>query len=130
MRITNVTATPVAVPFREDELWAFGGRRGLTSVLVEVATDEGVVGLGEAGAYPSTDIVLAVMRSLEALVVGENPLHIERIVKKMDVVGTWHHVRATSPGLAAVEMACWDILGKVCGQPLEAVMNFGYEPIA
>lgn len=118
MRITNVTATPVAVPFREDELWAFGGRRGLTSVLVEVATDEGVVGLGEAGAYPSTDIVLAVMRSLEALVVGENPLHIERIVKKMDVVGTWHHVRATSPGLAAVEMACWDILGKVCGQPL------------
>jgi L-alanine-DL-glutamate epimerase-like enolase superfamily enzyme len=118
MRITGVNATPVAVPFRQDELWAFGGRRGLSSVLVEVGTDEGVVGLAEAGAYPSTDIVLAVLRSLEDLVVGEDPLHIERIVKKMDVVGTWHHVRATSPGLAAVEMACWDILGKVCGQPL------------
>jgi L-alanine-DL-glutamate epimerase-like enolase superfamily enzyme len=118
MLITGVNATPVAVPFRNDELWAFGGRRGLTSVLVELATDEGVVGLAEAGAYPSTDIVLSVMRSLEELVVGENPLHIERIVKKMDVVGTWHHVRATSPGLAAIEMACWDIVGKVCGQPL------------
>jgi L-alanine-DL-glutamate epimerase-like enolase superfamily enzyme len=118
MRITGVNATPVAVPFRKDELWAFGGRRGLSSVLVEVGTDEGVVGLAEAGSYPSTDIVLAVMRSLEDLVVGENPLHIERIVKKMDVVGTWHHVRATSPGLAAVETACWDILGKVCSQPL------------
>lgn len=118
MRITGLNVTPVAVPFRRDELWAFGGRRGLTSVLVEVGTDEGVVGLGEAGAYPSTEIVLAVMRSLGDLVIGENPLRIERIVKKMDVVGTWHHVRATSPGLAAVEMACWDILGKACGQPL------------
>jgi len=118
MRIIGVNATPVAVPFREDELWAFGGRRGLISVLVELGTDEGVVGLGEAAAYPSTDIVLAVLRSLEELVVGEDPLRVERIVKKMDVVGTWHHVRATSPGLAAIEMACWDILGKVCGQPL------------
>jgi L-alanine-DL-glutamate epimerase-like enolase superfamily enzyme len=118
MRITNIKATPVAVPFGEDELWAFGGRRGLIGIVVEAETDEGVLGLGEAPAYPSADIVLAVLRSLEELVVGEDPLQIERIVKKMDVVGTWHHVRATSPGLAAVEMACWDILGKVCGQPL------------
>jgi L-alanine-DL-glutamate epimerase-like enolase superfamily enzyme len=118
MRITNIKATPVAVPFGEDELWAFGGRRGLIGIVVEAETDEGVVGLGEAPAYPSADIVLAVLRSLKELVVGEDPLQIERIVKKMDVVGTWHHVRATSPGLAAVEMACWDILGKVCGQPL------------
>jgi L-alanine-DL-glutamate epimerase-like enolase superfamily enzyme len=34
------------------------------------------------------------------------------------VAGTWHHVKATSPAIAAVEMACWDIVGKVCGQPL------------
>lgn len=118
MRITNIKATPVAVPFGEDELWAFGGRRGLVSILAEVETDEGVVGLGEAAAYPSADIVLAVLRSLEDLVVGEDPFHIERIVKKIEVVGTWHHVRATSPGIAAIEMACWDIVGKVCGQPL------------
>jgi L-alanine-DL-glutamate epimerase-like enolase superfamily enzyme len=118
MRITNIKATPVAVPFGEDELWAFGGRRGLVSILVEVETDEGVVGLGEAAAYPSADVVLAVLRSLEGLVVGEDPFRIERIVKKIEVVGTWHHVRATSPGIAAIEMACWDIVGKVCGQPL------------
>ncbi len=118
MRITDIKATPVAVPFGEDELWAFGGRRGLISILVEVETDEGMVGLGEAAAYPSADVVLAVLRSLEGLVVGEDPFRIERIVKKIEVVGTWHHVRATSPGIAAIEMACWDILGKACGQPL------------
>jgi L-alanine-DL-glutamate epimerase-like enolase superfamily enzyme len=118
MRITGLRATPVAVPFREDELWAFGGRRGMVSILLEMTTDEGASGIGEAAAYPSADIVLAVLRSVEPLVVGEDPFAIERILKRINVIGTWHHVKATSPGIAAVEMACWDIVGKVCGQPL------------
>jgi L-alanine-DL-glutamate epimerase-like enolase superfamily enzyme len=118
MRITGLRPTPLAVPFREDELWAYGGRRGLVSVLLEVTTDEGVTGLGEAPAYPSTDIVLSVLRSIEPLVVGEDPFAIERLMKRIHLVGTWHHVKATSPAIAAVEMACWDIVGKVCGQPL------------
>lgn len=118
MRITGINVTPVAVPLVEDELWAFGGRRGLVSVIVEVATDEGVVGLGEAPAYPSYDVVVGVLRSLEELVIGEDPLRIERLIRRIDAVGTWHHVRATSPAIASVEMACWDILGKVSSQPL------------
>jgi L-alanine-DL-glutamate epimerase-like enolase superfamily enzyme len=118
MRITGLRATPVAVPFREDELWAFGGRRGMISVLLELTTDEGVTGIGEAAAYPSADLVLAAIRTVEPLVLGEDPFAIERISKRIEVVGTWHHVKATSPGIAAVEMACWDVVGKVCGQPL------------
>src|ERR687891_241247 len=118
MRITGLRQTPLAVPFREDELWAYGGRRGLVSVLLEVTTDEGVTGLGEAPAYPSTDIVLSVLRSIEPLVVGEDPFAIERLMKRIHLVGTWHHVKATSPAIAAVEMACLDIVGKTCGQPL------------
>lgn len=118
MKITGLRATPVAVPFVEDELWAFGGRRGMVSVLLEVLTDDGAVGIGEAAAYPSADIVLAVVRSVEPLVVGESPFEIERIMKRINVIGTWHHVKATSPAIAAVEMACWDIVGKASGQPL------------
>jgi L-alanine-DL-glutamate epimerase-like enolase superfamily enzyme len=123
MRITGLAATPVAVPFRHDEVWAYGGRRGLVSVLIEMTTDEGVTGLGEAPAYPSADIVSAVLRSIEPLVLGEDPFRIERIIKRTDVAGTWHHVRATSPAIAAVEMACWDVVGKVCGQPLANLLG-------
>jgi L-alanine-DL-glutamate epimerase-like enolase superfamily enzyme len=118
MRITALRATPVAVPFRTDEIWAFGRRRGQVSVLLEVETDEGVTGLGEASAYPSADVVLAVLRGLEPLVVGADPLRIEALVRRIDLVGTWHHVKMTSPAIAAVEMACWDVLGKVSGQPV------------
>lgn len=118
MRITGLRATPVAIPFREDEMWAFGARRGMVSILLEIDTDEGLVGVGEASAYPSADIVLAVIRSIEPLVVGEDAFAIERIMKRINVVGTWHHVKATNPGIAAVEMACWDVVGKAAGQPL------------
>jgi L-alanine-DL-glutamate epimerase-like enolase superfamily enzyme len=135
VKITDVRATTVAVPLRRDEVWAFGRRRGVTSVLVEVATDEGVVGLGEAAGYPSARIVEAVLDASRDLVVGEDPFAIERILKKLYVVGTWHHVHASSPALGAIEMACWDIVGKACGQPLvnlfggrvrDAVDYFGY----
>ena len=118
MLITALKTTIVAIPFTGDETWAWGGRRGLSNVILEIETDEGLVGLGEAGGYPTPDIVVAVIRSLEDLVIGENPLHIERILKRMYVVGGWHHVRASSTGIAAIEAACWDILGKACNQPL------------
>lgn len=118
MRITQIRATPVAVPYRTDETWAFGRRGGLVSVLIELHTDEGVTGLGEAAAYPSAPIVVSVLKSLERLVIGADPFRIEQLIQRIDVVGTWHHVKATSPAIAAVETACWDIVGKACGQPL------------
>ena len=79
----------------------------MVSVLLEVDTDEGLVGLGEAAAYPSADIIEAVLRSIEPLVLGETVFNIERIMKRINIVGTWHHVAATSPAIAAVEMALW-----------------------
>ncbi len=123
MRIVELSMTPVAVPYLREERWAYGVRRGLVSVLLQVHTDEGLTGLGEAPAYPSADIVQATLRSLEPLVVGEDPMAIERLYNRIDIVGTWHHVKATSPAIAAVEMACWDIVGKVCGQPVSALLG-------
>ena len=118
MRITGLRATPVAVPFTQPEAWAFGERTGMVSVLLEVDTDEGLVGLGEAAAYPSADIIEAVLRTVEPLVVGESAFTIERIMKRINIVGTWHHVQATSPAIAGVEMALWDLVGKASGQPV------------
>jgi L-alanine-DL-glutamate epimerase-like enolase superfamily enzyme len=46
--ITGVRATPVYVPMRHPLRWSFGVEPGLTRVIVEVLTDEGLVGLGES----------------------------------------------------------------------------------
>jgi L-alanine-DL-glutamate epimerase-like enolase superfamily enzyme len=118
VRITGLRATPVAVPFTQPEVWAFGERTGMVSVLLEVDTDAGLVGLGEAAAYPSADIIEAVLRSVEPLVLGETVFNIERIMNRINIVGTWHHVQATSPAIAAVEMALWDLVGKASNQPV------------
>ncbi|MCI2423672.1 mandelate racemase/muconate lactonizing enzyme family protein [Saccharopolyspora sp. K220] len=118
MRIIGIRSIPVAVPFHAEERWAYGSRRGLVSVLIEIDTDEGITGLGEAPAYPSAEIVLTALRSIERFAIGEDPFRTERIAKLVDIVGTCHHVGVTSPALAAIDMACWDIVGKACGQPL------------
>jgi L-alanine-DL-glutamate epimerase-like enolase superfamily enzyme len=118
LRITDVVFHTVAVPFRTEEVWAFGRRSHLEAVLVEVTTDEGLVGLGEAAGYPSIGVVEQAIVSSTPLVVGESPLEIERILKKLYILGAWHHMKASNPGIGAIEMACWDIVGKVCGQPL------------
>lgn len=123
MHITDIVATPVAVPYRRPERWAYGVRTGLVSVLLEVRTDDGFTGIGEAPAYPSADIILAVLDSVRPLVLGEDPMAVERLVSRIDIVGTWHHVRSTSPAIAGIEMACWDIIGKVCGQPVSALLG-------
>jgi L-alanine-DL-glutamate epimerase-like enolase superfamily enzyme len=118
MRITDVSLHKVAVPFVQEEVWAFGSRAHLEAIIVEVATDEGLVGLGEAAGYPSITVVEQVIESVKPLVLGEDPFNIERILKKMYILGSWHHMKASNPGVGAIEMACWDIAGKACGQPL------------
>jgi L-alanine-DL-glutamate epimerase-like enolase superfamily enzyme len=118
MRITDVLLHKVAVPFRQQEVWAFGTRAHLETIIVEVATDEGLTGLGEAAGYPSITVVEQVIESVKPLVLGEDPFNIERILKKMCILGAWYHMKANNPGIGALEMACWDIVGKACGQPL------------
>ena len=97
MHITALRATPVAVPFTRPEAWAYGERTGMVSVLLEVDTDEGLVGLGEAAAYPSADIIEAVLRSIEPLVLGETVFNIERIMKRINIV---------EPGTTSPPPAC------------------------
>jgi L-alanine-DL-glutamate epimerase-like enolase superfamily enzyme len=123
MHITDIECHRVAVPFREEERWSFGRRSHLSAVILEIRTDEGVTGIGEAAGYPSVEIVAAVIESLKPLVIGENPFNIERILKRMYILGTWHHVKGSNPGIGGIEMACWDIVGKVCGQPIANLLG-------
>jgi L-alanine-DL-glutamate epimerase-like enolase superfamily enzyme len=118
MRISEIIHHKVAVPFREEEVWSFGRRAYLETILLELRTDEGLIGLGEAAGYPSTAVVEAAIESLKPLVLGEDPVQIEGMLKRMYILGTWHHVKGSNPAIGGLEMACWDIVGKICQQPI------------
>jgi L-alanine-DL-glutamate epimerase-like enolase superfamily enzyme len=121
VKITGVETIPVDVPI--DPVRAIVGARGghLTSpfLLVRVLTDEGLVGLGEVSCTPvwsGEDQVTAahlIDAYLAPALVGRDPLDIARLAAEMG-----RRVAGNPFTRAGVEMALWDILGKVAGLPL------------
>src|SRR3978361_2058003 len=107
VKIIDVRATPVYVPMQHPLRWSFGIELGTTRVLVELITDEGVIGLGETKG--GRNVAEAVMQT-KSLYIGLDPLEVGRIAKRFSIY------RVTSEQLdrvatiklagAAIEMAC------------------------
>jgi len=115
MRITDIRATVVSVPFKKPRLWALGCHQGVTRTVVEIVTDEDIVGLGETlGASPKQIIDKNIK-----ILLGEDPSNIVRIISKALWRGGWGGVNIPNPRpLSAIEMALWDIKGKEVGKPV------------
>lgn len=88
-------------------------------VFVKVITDQpGLYGWGEATLEWHTRAVCAAIEDLKPLIVGEDPTRIEHLWQMMYRQHFWHSngiVRATA--LASIDIALWDILGKIAGMP-------------
>jgi L-alanine-DL-glutamate epimerase-like enolase superfamily enzyme len=124
MRITALGCTPVSVPFSRDEVWRYGRRRGITNVLVELETDEGLVGVGEAVGWPTPEIALAVLETARPHVLERDPARIGELMQTLYLRHGWHYFRATAGcALAGLEMALWDLAGKAAGLPLHVLFG-------
>jgi L-alanine-DL-glutamate epimerase-like enolase superfamily enzyme len=124
--ITGLDVTFVTIPFTRPELWAWGERMGVTSAVIELHTDAGVDGLGEALVVlgPTPPIVLEILRRMEELVVGESPNRVEFLTAKILGQGAWHSFRETAfTCWAGIEMACWDIFGKATGLSVSELLG-------
>jgi galactonate dehydratase len=88
-------------------------------VFVKVTTDQaGLYGWGEATLEWHTRAVVGAVDDLKELVIGEDPRRIEHLWQMMHRQHFWHAsgiVRATA--LSGIDIALWDILGKVHGVP-------------
>jgi L-alanine-DL-glutamate epimerase-like enolase superfamily enzyme len=119
VRIADVKVTVVSLPFTEAETWVWGRREGITNALIEVTTDEDVTGIGECPGHPAVELVRAVLEHVRDVFVGEDPLRIERLLALALSRRGLHHFRhAADTALGGLEIALWDIVGKVAGQPL------------
>ncbi len=93
-------------------------------VILKVHTDEGVVGIGEATVAPrwsgetSRGCVAIVEDLFEPALVGSDPTDIMAVCGKMDEV-----VKLNPFTKSAVEMALWDILGKIQDKPVYQLLG-------
>ncbi|MEP3045675.1 MAG: mandelate racemase/muconate lactonizing enzyme family protein [Roseibium sp.] len=121
MKITKITSHVLQYDMPELLGYSqqFYGKR--TAHLVEVSTDEGVTGWGEC--FGPGNIALAnktiVEKVIQPMVLGDNPLDRDPIWHKVYNM-TRDHGQKGMPlqSLSGVDIALWDIAGKVTGQPL------------
>jgi galactonate dehydratase len=88
-------------------------------IFVKVLTDQpGLVGWGEATLEWHTRAVLGAIQDLEPLLVGEDPRRIEHLWQMMFRQHFWHsHGIVRSTALSGIDIALWDIAGKLAGRP-------------
>jgi L-alanine-DL-glutamate epimerase-like enolase superfamily enzyme len=117
-----VKTTAVRVPLVEPLKWSGGIRESASGLIVEVETDEGIVGIGEAPGPTLPAIQAVIDRELTQFVVGEDPLRIEWLLHRMEEYSrNWSGVAAYA--IAGVELALLDLKGKALGVPVAELLG-------
>jgi len=101
----------------------YGGRYW---VFLKLTADDGVEGFGEAYCIPfHPDIVVRMIEDVaERYVLGWDPFKIERLWRIIYSSGYSQHPDLTLVGvLSAIEMACWDIVGKELNRPIYELLG-------
>jgi L-alanine-DL-glutamate epimerase-like enolase superfamily enzyme len=129
MKITRILAYRVLLPLHEGSYKWSGGKSVsvFDSTIVAVETDQGMTGYGEV--CPLGPFYLpahaqgarAGIAELGPHLLGDDPLQVARLNRRMDAALLGHpYVKS------AIDMACWDILGKTTGQPVCVLLGGRY----
>ena len=132
MKITKVEAIPVRIPLKPERrmVSALGRHEVSEFVLVRLHTDTGLEGAGEATVTPrwSGETVwgaTAIIQNLFAPIVeGCDAADIDTITDRLDAVAVdnWF-------AKSAIEMACWDAVGKSQNKPVYELLGGAVRPL-
>jgi len=93
--------------------------------LVEVITDEGVVGLGSV--YTSAKLVEGSLNLLRPMLIGESAIEPVRVSEKLHQSTFWQgRGGAVTHFISGIDIALWDIFGKVTNQPISRLLGGRY----
>src|SRR3954453_11212949 len=121
MKITDIRATPVTVPLEAPLRHANGAHWGrFVRTILEVETDEGIVGLGEMGG--GGERAVAAFHGLKPYLLGHDPARLEEM-RFLIANPTASLYNNRTQILAALEFACLDILGQKWGVPVHAILG-------
>src|SRR6201997_3188338 len=115
-KAVNVNSSPSALKIMDLRIATIVKPGPSPCSIIRIDTNQGIYGLGEVrdGASPTYALFL------KSRIVGENPLQIDRIFRKIKQFGG--HARQAG-GVCSIEMALWDIAGKVYNAPVYAMLG-------
>ncbi len=133
MRITEIRAHPLSVPYEQPRWTAHERMERDQLVLIEVRTDLGLVGYGEIAGGPQ-QLLCELVRTFASVITGMDPLgHIEIWRKLFSLtsprpggIGGWDGMPAPLPrnqrpqimaAIGGIDIALWDLKGKAVGLP-------------
>lgn len=126
MKITEVTAFPVGITLDQPLQWGamvVGSKGG---IVVRVRTDDGLEGIGEAGfssEYFST-VGPIINDQLGPMIIGRDPLDIAALWQDMlNATHMWGRRGIETYALSGIDIALWDLLGKISGQPVYRMLG-------
>jgi galactonate dehydratase len=110
MRISGVTTYLVGNPWKN---WLF----------VRVDTDEGIHGVGEGTVNGFAATVETAIHELRDAYIGLEPSQVDLLFQRMvrDVYSDGGQIHMAA--VAAIEVACWDIVGKAAGRPVHELLG-------
>ncbi len=124
MKIVEVRAIPLRGRDAEGGWSLEVAAEETMQTLVEVVTDEGLVGIGSV--YTSYSLTEAALRLLRSWLIGEMAIEPERVTEKLHQSTFWQgRGGAVTHAISGIDMALWDLLGKVSGQPVARLLG-GY----
>jgi L-alanine-DL-glutamate epimerase-like enolase superfamily enzyme len=126
VKIAAVKARVLAASPEHGVEFGIGSYDTYSMVLVEAVAEDGTVGYGEAIARRGAEMTVAAVETLLApVVVGGDPRNVEALwVGMMDRLRRWGHQGGTVvEALSGVDNAVWDLLGKLEGAPVWALLH-------
>ncbi|MED3469000.1 dipeptide epimerase [Bacillus thuringiensis] len=127
MKITAIHLYAIRLPLRNPFVISYGSYSDMPSIIVKMETAEGIIGYGEGVAddhvtgesWESTFYTLK--HTLTPALIGQNPMNIEKIHDMMD-----NTIYGVPTAKAAIDIACFDIMGKKLNQPVYQLIGGRY----
>ncbi len=130
MKIKDIRLKPLFSKLKEPYVWAMGKNLGQTTILVEIETDEGIIGYGEtAPTFASPDAIFAILQNVKAVILGQSITQVLDLMKQIFTHSFGHHYasqlhpRIGNLAFTGVELALWDALGKSVGLPVHSLLG-------
>ena len=131
MKIKSVNCYPLLINNKYPYYWSHGIINSTEIILIEIEAENGVKGYGESIATPSGEGVKAFIDSASSVLIGEDIFQNQRIIKKcyhslFQAHGTCSAPRFGAQILSGLEMALWDLCGKIVERPLHELLGGKY----